>query len=379
MNNLYNGLMKLQHDNPAFYYSDQNYNDKTLIRTFNYRLATWTDFQLPYALDSRGTSFILRDNQKPKLFCRGYQKFFNLGEGIPKDEFIKNNRIVSVFEKVDGSLISVGMIDDNLKLLAKSKSTIHSDHAITAQSIIDNNVELQRFIANKITRGYTPHFELVGKDFRIVLNYKETELIYLGCVNNLTGELVELPPIRGSFKYNSFKMVKDYLYTWKDLLDIQANHPANIEGFVVKVDDGSLVKVKLNSYCHIHHLKDNIYNSKNLVALILDRKLDDLYDIFSDNNEALAHIKNCEKLISNHYNNLIIEINKLASSYIDDYNSNRKEFAIKNHTNTIFHIVMKIIHVRDDILIESMLTDYIKKQCSTKDKADLYLRKMIEL
>jgi len=104
---MFNELMKLQTKSEAFYYSDQDVsvNDKIYtIRSFSYRLATWTDFQIPFAKQSRGTAYYSEKGKNDwKLFARSFPKFFNLHE-IPGD-FKANNKPLQSLEKMDGSII----------------------------------------------------------------------------------------------------------------------------------------------------------------------------------------------------------------------------------------------------------------------------------
>ncbi len=184
---LFNGLMNLCDTNEAFYYTDQEYDDHRIVRSFSYRLASWTDFQEPYALECRGTAYLFDDRtQEWSLFTRAMKKFFNIGEGIPKDEFIENNPPVVSYEKLDGSLILAGIIDDRVVL--KSKTSINSDQASQAQDIVDNNPLIRVHLHNLISGGFSPVMELVGPSNRIVLPYEKDELVMLGVIENETGE-----------------------------------------------------------------------------------------------------------------------------------------------------------------------------------------------
>ena len=57
--NLYDELMALQ-SNEAFYFVDQSVGDCD-YRIFLYRLASYTEFCLPGALESRGITFLMKD------------------------------------------------------------------------------------------------------------------------------------------------------------------------------------------------------------------------------------------------------------------------------------------------------------------------------
>lgn len=78
---LFDGLNTLCETNEAFYFSEQDYNGTHIVRSYTYRLASWSDFQLPYAKDCRGTAFVLnKKTDEWSLFTRAYRKFHNLGE-----------------------------------------------------------------------------------------------------------------------------------------------------------------------------------------------------------------------------------------------------------------------------------------------------------
>src|SRR4051812_34761660 len=75
---LYQNLMKLTDENEAFYFVDYG-----PYRVFNYRLASYTDFMSPDALEARGIMFYVNEwdpADLPKLVCRPFKKFFNKDE-----------------------------------------------------------------------------------------------------------------------------------------------------------------------------------------------------------------------------------------------------------------------------------------------------------
>ncbi len=50
----------------------------------------------------------------------------------------------------------------------------------------------------------------------------------------------------------------------------------DLEGFVVRFDDGHMLKLKCHWYLQIHKAKEAILQDRNIVELILDEKLDDI-------------------------------------------------------------------------------------------------------
>lgn len=375
---LFDGLNHLCETNEAFYFSEQDYNERYIIRSFTYRLASWSDFQLPFAKDCRGTAFLFdKETNEWSLFCRAYRKFFNLGESIPKEITIKERIAEYAFEKLDGSLILVGEVDG--KLVAKSKTSINSDHAIEANKLIEQNEKLQNFIKSSLYEEFTPVFELVGPgNFKIVLNYEKPELVFLGyvCMNtsevvNFTGYGVE------NFKERcGVRPAEINEFSWDELLKIQETSDAKIEGFVVRMDNGEFVKCKVNAYVNLHHLKDNVRNNANLVPIIINDNLDDLIGAFQDDKETVDYIIDIQEKVSHLFNHLVVEYKELRRKYFQDFNEDRKEFALKFKNCELFGYVMKDLNVsfRDiEQVAEKRIKEYILNKCRTKTSADNFI------
>jgi RNA ligase len=305
LTDLFEGLNKLCAENEAFYFSEQDYNEKYVVRSYTYRLASWSDFKLPYAKECRGTAFAYNKETKEwSLFCRAYPKFFNLGEGVPTEEYIAVNTPVTSFEKLDGSLILFGIIDG--EVVAKSKTSINSDHAQMANKLISENEKLRIFIETSLDEGYTPVFELVGPDFKIVLNYIDTELVFLGHVNHNTGNVfidtISVGDKQFFLDITGVRAAEMYYLSWEELLTIQETSKPHIEGFVVLCDNDEFVKVKVQSYVSLHHLKDDINNLTNLIPLILEDSLDDIMGQFQDDQVTLDYISEVQEKIAHKFN-----------------------------------------------------------------------------
>lgn len=382
LQNLFDGLNHLCETNEAFYFSEQEYNDKYTIRSFTYRLASWSDFQLPYAKDCRGTAFLYnKETNEWSLFCRAYKKFFNLNEGIPKEEYIQNYTPIEAYEKIDGSLILVGKIEN--EIVAKSKTSINSEHAKMANKLIQENPKLQRFIETALNEKYTPVFELVGQDFKIVLNYEKTELIFLGYVNKLTGEVITHHGYnnQGFIESCGCRPAETYNMSWDELFNIQETSKPDIEGYVVlceNTEDNTteFVKVKVKSYVNLHHLKDNINNLTNLIPLILDDNLDDIIGQFQDDKQTTDYIVQTQEKIAHKFNHLVIEYKFLRGKYFNQYNEDRKGFAMKYKNHELFGYVMKGLDTsfRDiEQTAEKFVKQYLLKKCNKQENAKAFL------
>ena len=330
---MFKELMNLENLSEAFYHSDQDITIKGkeyTIRSFTYRLATCTNFQLPYAKESRGTAYYTEKGKENwKLFCRAYPKFFNLSECIPKEEYIKDNPAQECYEKLDGSLLLISSIDN--QLICKTKTSINSDQAKLAQEILESRDDIVKFCWDCIDNDYTPVFEAIGKKNVIVLRYDvDFDLVLLGTVNNKTGEITTYDDL------GTIKVPKVYNYTWDELLEDQENGTPDKEGYVVKSSKG-LVKVKRNSYKSLHFLKDSVNNIKALTELILSDNLDDLIGSFQDDPKTIEYITQKQEIISKKYNHLVKSV---ENTYEDTKHLERKEFAISNKSNKHFGLLM---------------------------------------
>jgi len=372
---LFDGLNKLCEENDNFYYAEQNYGEHYTIRSYSYRLASWNDFKLNYAKDSRGTAFVF-DKRKGEwnLFTRSFKKFHNLGEGISKEEFMEDEPLYS-YEKLDGSLIMCGIIDD--QIVAKSKTTINSYHAIKATELINNNEKLKLYIKSLILNNQTPIFELVGPDdFKIVLPYEKIELIYLGSISNedyKINAVIDQSHIDLFKSYNGVKCAKVYKLSWDELLDNQKNNTNQIEGFVVHTKNG-ICKVKTKNYVNLHHIKSHINVLSNLISLIISDKLDDVIPLVDE--LTLSNIYFYQEIIINLIN---IQSNELLNNINDyvNYKDNRKDFIMKYKNSFTFNTLTQLMKIDEsDInidIIRKLVSDNLLYKCRTHVLAKNFL------
>lgn len=102
---MYNDLMNLVSNSDVFYFQDFEVDGHT-YRIFNYRLASYTDFMQPSALECRGHMFEIVGGDKCssqydspiRLATLPMQKFFNLNEVSPDinvlaESLIKQGRL----------------------------------------------------------------------------------------------------------------------------------------------------------------------------------------------------------------------------------------------------------------------------------------------
>jgi RNA ligase len=145
------------------------------------------------------------------------------------------------------------------------------------EEFVNNNPQYVKFALSQIMRGYTPIFEWCSRKQRIVLDYKEDQLILTGlrAMGNgmyasydslmVAAEVWNIPVVRVFQSQVDMKAFLNYVHDLEDL-----------EGFVVRFDDGHMLKLKCHWYLQIHKAKEAILQDRNIVELILDNKLDDV-------------------------------------------------------------------------------------------------------
>jgi T4 RnlA family RNA ligase len=323
---LYHHLMELVATNEAFSKKDQETLDGTIYRVFSYRLAGWSDFLLPGALECRGIMFELVDDKPVRLASMPMQKFFNDGEGSVKHDY---NTIVQIMLKADGSLISTYLHKGELRL--KSKTALMSDHAVNAMRWLDLPAQAsfkeQLFVMTGF--GYTVNMEYTSPEpyMRIVVAYQEPKLTVLNIRNNADGTYLD----RTELDYTSFGAIQNH---WIDDFCIpedgqvfvdHIHEEVGIEGYVIQLQDGTLVKVKTDWYRALHFSKDSVTNPRRLYEAVLEETTDDLREMFSDDSYSLNLIEEMEQKVFKIYNHLVKTVEEYyeANKHLD-----RAAFAI---------------------------------------------------
>lgn len=346
---MYNQLMALTNLD-AFYFKDSVVNGNT-YRVFMYRLAGYTEFCLPGALEARGITYLLLPDQDPICVCRPFKKFFNLGE-TPFTMNLDLTQIARIAEKADGSLISTVWDPVTNYFGVKSKQSFESEQAVEAWKYL-NLEENKGLLADTklfVSRGYTVNFEYTSPLNRIVLEYKTTQLKVLGIRNNVTGELYNIHDefFDGNSKVNSIcsHWVEEHtLETFPHALEDIPNL-TGIEGYVVTMKDGLMYKHKTEWYKSLHHLKDSVSSERRLFDAIIEETIDDVKTMFPTDTVSLDRIKAMEDFVIPKYNHLVKTV---EAFYKDNKDLTRKDYAIKGQLELgmLFNLAMMLFLGKD--------------------------------
>jgi T4 RnlA family RNA ligase len=324
---LYNELMALVVANEAFYFQDFPLDGK-IYRIFNYRLASYTDFQAPSAMECRGHMFeVDSEGNALRLASIPMRKFFNLNEN-PSTIGLDLALVDTVELKADGSLISSYM--HNGELWFKSKGSLASEQAVDAMAWIRRDIRgvfgFRKVIEDCERAEYTVNLEWCAPHNRIVIGYPTAHLKVLNVRSRVDGHYMDRSKLEKLFE-------RDTLIDRVDTggLDVAAfvqsipSMLGDIEGYVARIGD-MWFKVKTDKYISLHHAKDSVNNPRRLFEAILDEGIDDLRVMFFEDPLAIQIIDEMQKKVDHVFNQMV----KMVETYYEENRAlDRKSFAIK--------------------------------------------------
>ena len=271
--------------------------------------------------EARGIIF---DTETGDIIRRPLFKFFNINE---REETQLHNLDFSkehwVDIKLDGSMIAVFAHEGNL--VWGTKMVAPDFHDMVEKFVESSDVDYAGFCWKLINDGYTPIFEWMHPQKRIVIDYgKEPALTLLAIRNMVTGEFASLnipsvtkfniPVVDQHSKVTDPKAFMDYVHDLK-----------NAEGFVIRWADGYRVKIKAHEYIQIHKAKEAILQDRNIVEIILNEKLDDVKaHLPAEDRDRLTQFEsNINNDIARRVRLIMTKLNYLRDKEVD-----RKTFAL---------------------------------------------------
>lgn len=216
-----------------------------------------------------------------KLLARKYQKFFNLNER-PETQIsmIDWSRPHIILEKLDGSMITPLILNNILRWGTKMGLT---DVALPVENFVKDKPCYITFSTYLLENNFTPIFEWCSRKQQIVIVYPEDRLVLTAIRDNITGEYMSYNDMFSlGVKYGI-----DVVRKVEPFLDVNEfiSHTENLEnaeGYVVRFENGQMLKVKGLWYCQIHRVKDSLSFEKDVWRMILDGTIDDAKSFMSE-------------------------------------------------------------------------------------------------
>lgn len=207
--------------------------------------------------------------------ARPYHKFFNIGEKTETQPGVLDLSREDwwILEKLDGSMVHPLWVEGKLQYCTRMGL---SDTAKRAAAFATKNQAYYDFCLVCEQKGWTPIFEWCSRRDPIVLDYPQDELIVTALRQKISGRYAEgFDTIAASSGLTSvpawggtWEGIQKFLHWVKGL--------ENAEGFVIRWQDGHMVKTKGDWYTSIHRTKESIAYEKNVIALIVEDRVDDV-------------------------------------------------------------------------------------------------------
>jgi T4 RnlA family RNA ligase len=367
---------KLVEENAAFSSTDEEF-DGIPFRIFNYRLASYSDFLIPGAVEMRGITFNLLTGKR----YLSIHKFFNHAENPftidEKEEkefgcIVKWNteKKLDIRDKRDGSLIQALLIKGNV--VFKTKGSFYSEQTEICREQIDP--ELEDLLRKLLNVGYTPLLEYTSPENKIVVNYNIPELKIIQ-IRNLFGEYLTYDEIINHLEIPEKYMVERISLTFEEILKRQETEKG-IEGWICfnpNVEDLRVAfrKVKTAEYFILHRLvSPNELVENKLIKVILDEGIDDILAVCNDFQRG--KFSEMEELVTHYFNS---NLKRCEELYKILQTSERKEFAIMYNKHDFFGVIMKSKSLEE---VSENLKIIIKKRTSKLQDARKFLKNLKE-
>jgi RNA ligase len=222
-------------------------------------------------------------DKEGKILARRLHKFFNVNE---RDETqlhkLDFNQPHVILEKLDGSMITpMLMPEGNIRWGTKMGVT---DVAMGAEEFVARHQNYEQLAQVCIASGVTPIFEWCSRKQRIVVDYPEDRLVLIAARETKTGKYYSYRWLQEYAEMFEVEVVKTYPGTPESMSHLidETKGAEGIEGWIIRFDDGHMLKVKGEWYLTLHKTKEALSQEKNLIDLIVNDKIDDVMAFMLD-------------------------------------------------------------------------------------------------
>lgn len=237
--------------------------------------------------ECRGLTF---HKKSGKVAARKFHKFFNVNERPETSiQHIDVSQPHTILEKLDGSMLTP-FVPDSGSLLDISSDDIQwhtkmgaTDVAEPVNEFVKNNQHIARYAAHVMANNMTLLFEWCSRKNRIVIDHPVDRLVLTAIRHNVTGEYVSYDQLKIAETHGIevVKQVPGSIENMQEFID-DSRELSGVEGFVIRFDDGHMVKVKVDEYVILHRAVAQLSQEKDVWRLILQKKDDDLKAVLAD-------------------------------------------------------------------------------------------------
>jgi RNA ligase len=306
-----NQILPAIQDKPEFIVMDKGW-----YQVVDYVYQQPTTFDSPEAMECRGIKFC----KEGLILARPFKKFFNVGEAGTSIDLRKPH---TIYEKLDGSMVHATRHPDTGHIYLMTRKG-HTDVAKKAERVAMSQPGVVELCSDAIAAGFTPIFEYIGPENRILLRYESSKLVLIAMRKIVTGTLL---PTSSMLVWSDTYCVPIPEVLRADTDDqnkfvAQVRAMSDIEGFVV-YSDQHMAKIKTEEYVIQHRALDDLSSKKKVVALCCQGFADDVLAVLDPADKAELEDFNYRlqyevDVLATNVNNIVDRCKKLS----------RKDFAV---------------------------------------------------
>lgn len=317
-----------------------------------------------------------------RVVARRLHKFFNVGE--KQETFIKNvdfSKSHVIMDKLDGSMITpIPIPRPGLENHRMGMYTIRwgtkmgiTHVGMQVEEFVASHQEYNEFAEECIYCDLTPIFEWCSRKQRIVVDYPQDKLVLTAVRNNVTGVYMDydrLWHLGHRFGIPVCAILPEEKIINGEEFVAGVREKEDIEGYVVRFDDGHMCKIKGEWYCRIHRAKDSILQEKRVVEMIINEKTDDVLPFLLEHDRKALEAFMDVFIIS--LRNNISGFHTLHMQEYLKHNGDKKSFALATqdwphtHRSTLFAVWGK----KDKASVEEHIKGFIRKNLGSITKVN---------
>lgn len=316
------------------------------IGIIHYMIEEENTFNSDLSRECRGISFRMDTGE---IVSRPFHKFWNINQKESTQESkIDFEHISYIDDKSDGSLAIPVLI--NNKVFWKTKKSFYSPVAKKIQKCAEKDLRLTLSAHDWLEKGYTPLYEYIAPDNRIVVEYEKEELRLLNIRNNITGEYL-FP--ENKISIFQFKNIRDFILYTTSL--------EKREGFVI-YDGNDFYKIKSKWYMDRHKALSQI-SVRTLINMFCDDTLDDV--IAQLNTYKYYDKAKWVQDLSNEFSKYVLDSLEEAQSKLEELTKKykRTELRCRISTEPLSSIIYPLLDKIDpiEILKKRMKSHMVEK------------------
>lgn len=311
---------------------------------------------------------IIFNSLSGNIISRRYHKFFNAGEREETGaQFVNLSEPHVLLEKLDGSMITPIPVGAGVRWGTKMGVT---DVALPVEEWVIAHPHYEEFAKLCFAQGLTPIFEWCSRKQKIVVDYPEDRLVLTALREAETGRYVSYTALVNIAKLHKLDYVKAY-ESAKSVAELVASlkDKTDFEGYVVRFDDGHMVKVKCDWYLQLHRAKDIVRFEKNVLEIVLEDKVDDLIPLLQP--DEAKQVREYQRAVWDGVDAITAKLNWMYGSIGEKMKSKEKrEFAV-HHVKPLdkqYHGFM--FGMWDGKEPRDLLVAELKKSCSSQNRVE---------